>query len=430
MKKKTALVFYYTQENRYSYHALTGALEKEESLSELDIFFLPKEDMFLSELPCILQKYEKVVIGISFATTQLWTTALLMSTIKKIQKNFPDSCYCIAGGPHPTGDPIGTLKLGFDFVAIGEGEETLIELLQKISQEESYKEVKGIAFYDEQGQLVFQPRETLVDLDRYFPFSVKYHKYGAMEITRGCPYACNYCQTSHIFGTRMRHRSIEKICEFMQEIIVEHPTVLRFVTPNAFSYGQSLQDLEALLFALKKSLPSFTKIFIGTFPSEVRPDSVSQEAIDLLLRYACNDNLTIGAQSGSQRMLELSHRGHTVEDIYRSVDLTRKANLNANVDFIFGMPDETEEDIRQTIEVMQDLVTMGAKIHAHAFLPLPQTAWKKASYAKITPALRKNMERLISQGNLFGNWYKQYRLSKKIFQYLCTGELSHDCKLG
>ncbi|NUM33168.1 MAG: TIGR04013 family B12-binding domain/radical SAM domain-containing protein [Candidatus Brocadiae bacterium] len=423
MKKKTALVFYYTHENRYSYHALLGALETQEDLQELDILFLEKEDTLVSELPCLLKQYEKVVLGISFCTPQLWSTAALMKKIQNTQQNFSDSFYCIAGGPHPTGDTVGTLKLGFDIVVVGEGEDTLIEFMQKISQDEDPREIQGIAFWNDKGEFVYNQRHRLVDLDKYSPFSAKHHKYGAIEITRGCPYACNYCQTSHLFGSKMRHRSVEKICEFMQNIIVEHPTVLRFVTPNAFSYGNGLADLEFLLFSLKKSLPSFTKIFIGTFPSEVRPDSVNKEAISLVKQYACNDNLTIGAQSGSQRMLDMCHRGHTVEDIYRSVELARQNNFMANVDFIFGMPDETEEDIAKTIQVMNDLVKMGAKIHAHAFLPLPQTAWRKASHAKITPALRKSIERLISQGDLFGNWNKQYRLSTKIFHYLCTGEL-------
>ena len=333
------------------------------------------------------------------------------------------------GGPHPTGDPEGTIKMGFDIVVRGEGEETLMEILKKIDENEDYRNVKGIVFVDDKGEYRYTGQRSLINLDKYPPFAVKHNKFGPIEITRGCPFACYFCQTSYIFGTRVRHRSVENICKYVEIMKSRNLYDIRFITPNAFSYGSldgkklNVDALEKLLSNVREIIGSKGRIFLGTFPSEVRPEHVTGETIDLVLRYANNDNLIIGAQSGSQRILDLCHRGHTVEDIYNAVKLTLKSGLKANVDFIFGLPGETEEDVKLTIKVMNDLVKMGARIHAHTFIPLPQTPFAKAAPGKISENLKKIIEGWISRGIVYGDWRKQERIAERIAKYLRTGEL-------
>ncbi|MEN6622506.1 MAG: B12-binding domain-containing radical SAM protein, partial [Smithella sp.] len=105
------------------------------------------------------------------------------------------------------------------------------------------------------------------------------------------------------------------------------------------------------------------------------------------------------------------HRGHTVEDIYRSVDLTIKTDLKANVDFIFGLPGETIEDIEKTVELINWLIAMGARIHAHAFMPLPQTF-----FASMEPGqINKDMAAISGKWPkaVYGNWKEQRGISGK-----------------
>jgi len=425
MKKNMALVVYYNKVNKYSFNVLVGALETEEYFHDLKIYFIRREKEMISELENIVKKHEKVVVSISFFTTQLWD---IYRIIKKLKKKYGNKPLYITGGPHPSGDPLGTLKMGFDIVVRGEGEETLIELLQKIDNNEVYTGVKGIAFIDEEGNYHYTGRRLPINLDKYPPFAVKHNKFGPIEITRGCPFVCYFCQTPHILGSQVRHRSIENICKHVQIMKSKNLADIRFITPNAFSYGSSdgkklnIARLEELLSNIKQINPN-GRIFIGSFPSEVRPEHVTEETIDLILRYANNDNLVIGAQSGSQRILDLCHRGHTVEDVYNAVKLTLKAGLKANVDFIFGLPGETEEDIELTIKVMSDLVKMGARIHAHTFMPLPQTPFAKAPAGRIDEAIRKMIKDLIPKGVVYGDWREQERVAKKIAKYLKTGKL-------
>lgn len=424
MKRDTALVLYYNKQNKYSFNALVGAIETEDCFDNLKIYFIRRENELTSELKNIIKRHEKVVVGISFFTTQLWDTCRI---IRKLIEEYGNKPLYIAGGPHPTGDPLGTLKMGFDIVVRGEGEETLIELLQKINNNEDYSTVKGIAFIDDGGQYHYTGRRPTINLDKYPPFAVKHNKFGPIEIARGCPFVCYFCQTPHIFGGCQRHRSIESICRYVQIMKSKNLSDIRFITPNAFSYGSpdgkklNITSLQELLTNIEKIINPNGRIFIGTFPSEVRPENVTEEAINLILKYADNDNLIIGAQSGSQRILNLCHRGHSVEDVYNAVELTLKAGLKANVDFIFGLPGETEEDIKLTIKVMTDLVRMGARIHAHTFMPLPQTPFAKAPAGRINKAFRRMIGELVPKGTVYGDWREQGKIAKKIVRYLKTG---------
>lgn len=420
-KNEVAIGIYYKRENRYSFNALIGALEVQDFYKDLSIYLFEKEEDLICGLEDIIEKHKSIILAISFFTTQLWD---IESLVKRLRERFDKKITLIAGGPHPTGDPFFTLRMGFDYVVIGEGEETFVEIIEGILEEKDLKEIKGIAFLDNKNNFKYTGKKLVIDLNKYPPFSVKNNRFGPIEITRGCPYLCYFCQTPYIFGTQVRHRSIEKICEYIEIMKTKGLTDIRFITPNAFSYGSfdgkslNMQELTKLLESVKKIIKPKGRIFFGSFPSEVRPEHVNKETIGLVKEYADNDNLVIGAQSGSPKILELSHRGHTVEDVYNAVEVITKAGLKAYVDFIFGLPYETEEDIKLTIKMMKDLIKMGAKIHAHTFMPLPQTPFSKMPAGRINKELIKSLNRLIPKGLIFGNWIEQEKIARKIEEYL------------
>ena len=420
---KIAFLIYYHKQNFYSLNAIAGALETDKVFDSIDFYFARSQDKLLMVLEEAIKIYKKIILGISFSTIQLFETYDLVQKLKNL---FPEKCLIVAGGSHPTGDPYGTLKMGFDIVIVGEGEETIVDLMQKIANNENYFIVKGIAYINDVNEYEFTGKRDLINLDEYPPFPVKNTRFGAIEITRGCPYVCYFCQTPYILGTSPRNRSIESICKYVQVLAAHYGdnTDIRFITPNAFSYGSKdgknldLKKLEDLLINIREIISKNARIFLGTFPSEVRPEHVSNDTLDLVLKYANNDNITIGAQSGSQRILDSCHRGHTVEDIYDAVDLTLKNDLKINVDFIFGLPGENEEDIKLTIGMMKELSNKGARVHAHSFIPLPQTPFAMAPVTRIKDDYKKEITSLISKGSAFGEWKKQERLAIKIADYL------------
>jgi len=426
MGESTALVVLYDNLHKNSFNALIGALEIDEYFNNFPIYFANKKDIF--NLERILKKHDKVVIAVSFFTTELWKTYDLINELKAKYQNYEDKIIYLAGGPHPTGDPRGTLTLGFDVVCIGEGEETFPEFIKAVNEDDDYKKVKGISYLDN-NELIFTGRRKPIDLNKYPPFPVRHNKFSPIEITRGCPYLCYFCQTPRIFGKNVRHRSIENICKYVEIMAERNLKDIRFITPNAFGYGSkdgktlNIDKIEKLLENIKEILGKNGRIFFGTFPSEVRPEHVNNETVDLILRYSNNKRLVIGAQSGSQRILDLCNRGHTVEDIYNAVTTAIKKGVSVSLDFIFGLPGETEKDVEKTIKVMRDLIKMGAKIHAHTFMPLPQTPFAKANPGIVNKKIIRAMRHEIPKGIFYGTWHNQQIMAEKISRYLRTGKL-------
>jgi B12-binding domain/radical SAM domain protein len=238
-------------------------------------------------------------------------------------------------------------------------------------------------------------------------------RFGPIEITRGCPCACAFCQTSFLFGGRMRHRSVEKTVMWLRQAIEGGYSYARFTTPNAFAYlsedNGRTPNLEAIERLLRETsaLLGKDRVYFGTFPSEVGPETVTEDAVALVRRYCTNDNLIFGAQTGSDRLLRAMHRRHSVADVYRATEIVVAAGLTAIVDVIFGLPGEQAEDVAATVQLMEDLVAMGAVIHSHTFMPLPGTPLENAPPGRVDPALHPLLDRLASQGHQIGQWRKQ-----------------------
>jgi B12-binding domain/radical SAM domain protein len=296
-------------------------------------------------------------------------------------------CITIVGGPHASARPREVAEYA-DYVIIGEGEFTLPRLLEKIERGFE-KKIPGVATID-----FFRPADTCIFLDGYPAFS---QTQGFVEITRGCPFSCGYCQTPQIFGHCMRHRSIDAITEYANRY--EHA---RFVSPNAFAYGSDgihprFEKVEKLFSRLKNS------IYFGTFPSEVRPEFVCEKSLSLLVRYCSNTKLHFGAQSGSDIVLDRLCRGHTVNDVIRAVELCKEFAITPVVDFIVGLPFESDEDQKMTMDLIQWVARSG-KVHVHRFIPLPGTALAGNNARSLLPETEKICGKLALSGKLTGSW--------------------------
>ena len=409
----TGLVIFYDHNNRNSFNALLGALETVSLKGNVKVYIIKTEDRLLNNIGAIVERHKKCIIAFSYFISQVQK---IKECIRILRKRCAQKVIFICGGPQATGEPHISLEMGFDIVVRGEAEETFINLLKNIVEQKGYEEVKGI-IYSKKGQYLDTGRGKISSLDQFPPFAVAHRLFGPIEITRGCPFGCYFCQTPYIYGMKPRHRSIDSICQAVHQIKSYGLRDIRFISPNAFSYGAdgkkiNIMALTNLLKEVRRILGEKGRLFFGSFPSEVRPEYVNEQTVDLIKRYCDNDNIIIGAQSGSQHILDLCHRGHTVEDVYQAVRLTLKSGLKVNVDFIFGLPEEGEEEIFDSIKVMQDLIKLGARIHAHTFIPLPQTPFSKSSGTVLSSDLFKFLKKGESDGTVFGDWQKQVGLRK------------------
>jgi B12-binding domain/radical SAM domain protein len=390
--KKSTLIFYYHRLNCYSFNALAGALDADSSLSDTAINLATNTDDVKTIAFAALHRHERVIVALSVMTCQL---AAMQRLVRQLRSDGGTQITILAGGPHVTACPEDVLEAGADAAFRGEAELSFPNLLRSIAQGHGFDSVQS------------SPHQ--VDLDLFASMSSKRGMFGPIEITRGCAFSCSYCQTSHIFGTKLRHRGVDSIVRQACALKSGNRKVVRLLSPNAFSYGSpdgreiNLKAIRDLLAAVRKAVTAESKIIFAHFPSEARPEHITPETLELLKEFADNDEIVIGAQSGSRRMLESCRRAHTVESVLAAVSLARKHGFKVIVDFIYGLPGETAEDSRESLAVMEDVVRMGARIHPHIFAPLPQTPFSGEEPGKISPVFRRAIERIRERQGIYEN---------------------------
>lgn len=316
--------------------------------------------------------------------------------IRRLRQVHGDALRMVAGGPHATGAPGRTLEMGFHHVVVGEAAGAgFRELLQALSV--------GVSVPP---GLVPSGRRLSLDPQRAWPHSVSL--FCPIELTRGCPLGCAYCQIPVLHGRRPRHRTLAAIERLVIQAVKTGHTFTRFVSSNALAWGakDGLTPDPARLVALFEMLRrrGFQRVFFGNFPSEVRPESVSPDVLKVLRDHVDNRSLVVGMQSGSDAMLRRLGRGHTVEEGVRAVDCIAAAGFIPAVDFIFGLPGESETDRRATRHLMRHLVErFGARINNHVFTPLPGTPLAGEPEGVVDHRTRKLAKELIGRGHAWGH---------------------------
>ncbi|MCX7954928.1 MAG: TIGR04013 family B12-binding domain/radical SAM domain-containing protein [Bacteroidales bacterium] len=416
--KNLSVIFYLNHKNLYSYNHLISAIENNNIDEIFDLYFISNTSELVKKIINLSSICKVVVVCFSFCTPQVFEINNILTEINKVKK---ENVILIAGGPHPTGMPFDTLNIGFDIVVLSEGEDSLCKILSSIANNTSFENITNIAYKSSNGIITITRYKEYVNINNYFSQSEKYKMFGPIEITRGCSIKCSFCQTSYMFGTKLRHRNIDNILRQVEILIRHNIYDIRFISPSIFAYGSSngkdinFKTIEELFSKIHNLIKEKGRMFIGTFPSEVRPEHVNDDTLLLIKKYGSNNNIIIGAQTGSEKLLHLYNRHHTVSDIIKAVKLTTKYNLLPNVDFIFGFPNETDEDIDLTLNLIEELINIGARIHAHYFIPLPQTPlWGK----KPTPINKKVLNKLYklsSNSLLYGQWQNQIKIASEIF---------------
>jgi len=421
------LILQYDKRVKYSMNAVLASVDK----LGLSRVFLSKSLEESIHLASKISQEGKCVYAVSLLTTMLADEAYLASLMETVQRIREKGCLTIIGGPHASGDPYGALSvLGFDFAFIGEGEKAIADFLTALENNTDVHSVKGLAYRDrETGRISFTGRGKPVNLDDYDPFPYWRGIVNPIEITRGCSFGCFYCQVSYLHGFALRHRSIDKIVEYAEITMKLGMRDLRFISPDSLSYGSllstspvNMEKIESLMEGLQaKTAQHGGRIFFGSFPSEVRPEHAQEDVLKVIRKYVANNELIIGGQSGSERILKLVRRGHGVGEIESAVESAVKAGFTPSVDFIIGFPGETEEDMLSTLKLAEKLVGKGAKIHLHYYIPLPGTPLGLRKPAPLPVKVRREWSRLVGAGKAYGSWLTQETISWKIIELFEKG---------
>lgn len=415
MFNDVCLAIVYDKDNRYSANALIAAVESRNPGLHVARIPLYKSFDVIQQIIDLNKYCKRVIVGFSFMTPQI----LIVRELVRLVKLYAPNSLLVAGGPHASGDPLGTLtKLGFDVVVYGEGEDTINDIIKSYSDSGEYR-VCGTAYLD--GDKVYIRRRTKpVDLDSYPPFPYWRGAVNPIEIMRGCSSACFFCQVTYTFG-RPRYRSVETVVKYARISIEKGLRDLRFIAPNSLGYGSpdGVKPNHEMLYSLLSKLHTMAsenggRIFFGTFPSEIRPDSVDTESADMLRRFADNRRVIIGAQSGSNKVLKMIHRGHSIEDVENAINILSEEGFAIDVDLIFGFPFEDENDFEETLAFMKRMEDKNVRYHLHTFIPLPGTPFSDLEAKPLSPEKKALLAKFIGRGKAYGYWMEQERISAMI----------------
>jgi len=397
--RRPLLIFRQSRENRFSLPILLGCIEEEGLTKQWDVLLCRSAQEILRQ-----GKQGEGIIAFSFMTPKLLQ---IQQEIQDLRAGLDNRWVFIAGGSHPSADPAGTLRFGFDFAFVGEAEETFPAFLRDFLA----------------GELpatgVVEGKRDSSRFGQYPPYFLQQNFFSPMEITRGCPYNCAYCQTPRIFGHTLRHRAVTNAALHLRQSLSHGYRQHRFLSPNAFSYGAvgiqppDAASLEELFSACRAA--GSEGLHFGCYPSEVRPEWINPEVLQLVRKYCRNRTLVLGAQSGSDAILEKVQRGHTVEQAWQAARLIHEAGFKPHVDFVFGFPGERAIDRKLSLRLMEEMIlSLEANIHAHTFLPLPGTPLFFQTPSRLDPDTKNVLKRWEQKGKLDGWWEEQEDLAWRI----------------
>ncbi len=404
------VVWAYRRTGKFAFHVLTGALETDARTASVPIEFANGVDAVVAAVRTALAApTARVLVGWSFYSPDFPQMRAELHAVKA--KIDDPRVVHVVGGVHAAAEPEATLRAGWQFAAIGEGERLVRDLVLCVQAGGDLRTVPGIAFLDGPS-LRKNGRAERIALDEFPPFGPGHDRFGPIEITRGCIYACRFCQTPYFAGANFRHRSVANVRHWARYLVGRGFRDFRFLTPTSLSYGTfapepDLAAVEALLAGVREEIGPTRNLWFGTFPSEVRPEHITDASLRLLRKWVSNRALIVGGQSGSDRVLAASARGHDSACIERAVALCVEHGFVPHVDFLLGLPSEEPSDVDATLQLMDRLVARGGKVHGHTFLPLPGTPFRKAPPGALTDDVRRRLRQLASKGQLYGQWEQQ-----------------------
>lgn len=293
------------------------------------------------------------------------------------------------GGCHPTIMPEQTLENdNVDIVVIGEGDETFVELVQALDHKRPLSAVKGI-MYKDSGRPVATPPRPLTDVEKLLPVPweiVDVEKYihrdmylqessRALDIgqtSRGCPFSCGFCSSAEIRSRKWRPMSVEKSLAMITD------NVRRFKLNGIWLRDDEFYIDRRRATAICEGIIE-RKLNISFYTSGTRVDiflKASDHEIDVLKRAGAY-TLKFGAESGSQRILDLMNKGIKVEQTLEVNQRCKKHGIIPCFGLMMGFPTETFDDIEMTIDLAVRLKkeNPAAQLETIAiFTPLPGTA--------------------------------------------------------
>lgn len=294
------------------------------------------------------------VVGIT-AKTQNFTSA---TRVARIAKELNPDTLVITGGPHATLSTENALACpDIDLAVRGEGEMTLVELLNARGAGAAPDDIAGTAYRRGGRVLYAPPRVNMPDLDE-LPFPAEsapqvLRDYALYPIdafqfifaTRGCPYSCTFCESKAIWTQQTRWRSPQNV---VREIKALRERGLNYVYFDDDTFGIQNRYIKELCNLMETELPGLR------WGCEMTVAISKAESLEYMRRAGCI-KVMMGVESGNNEMLRKVKKAQTIEKAYSAVRLYREKGIEIQTFFMIGFPEETESTLQDTLSAIKKI---------------------------------------------------------------------------
>jgi len=310
------------------------------------------------------------IVGI-YCNTSNYHRAVELAKEIKSSFNVP----IIFGGPHVTTRPLEVLKNDcVDYVVIGEGERTIVELMGAGVE---LDDVKGLGF-KRNGELIINPRRELIQdldsiafparhlvpMDKYKPSPNQYKRppMTTMMMSRGCPFNCTFCDVETIWTRRYRTRSVQNVITEIKQLIGDYGI-------KEINFWDDVWGLN------KEWINEFCDTVIRekldlTWSCECRVDTIDKETLNKMKQAGCWC-IFFGIESLDQEILEAINKKITIAQIMKVLEWTREAGIEIRANFILGLPKETPDKVKKMLGILCRLNPDYVKFNI--LTPYPET---------------------------------------------------------
>lgn len=297
----------------------------------------------IQEITAYVKKVRPIIVGINLLSP---TIDIASRIVKQISE---DGLIVVGGGPHATFEPYDCFERipELNYLFRGEAVKSWQEFLGclKHDVEEAVASIQGIWSRDKAngiGERTIE-LEELPTVDRsaaIFPsYQIGGREETAIFASIGCAEKCRYCAGRAFSGGIVRYRQVSSLVDEIESCVNVGINAFHFADDN---FIQNVEYVRAFAQELKR------RNLIIHWRSFARADDVSEQVVELLVQSGCY-RLTFGIESGCQRTLENMGKGHTISDAIYAIERCRAADIKTKAFFMLGYPDETRDEIEETV---------------------------------------------------------------------------------
>lgn len=320
-----------------------------------------------------MERFRPQLVGITSVTLNHHIANGIAEVARKCDERVP----VVMGGPHVSFEIEGSFAdlPALDFIGIGEGEHTVVELARALEGRMDLRDVRGLALRDRASGRIERtparpleddldelpaPARDLVPLARYLAFD----SHASVVTSRGCPYECIFCSAPAWTGRKVRYRDPALCVDEIEEL-----AALGF---NEITIEDDLFTLyrKHFLAVCGELVRRNTGIRWNAFS---RVDTITPEIVETMAKAGCQA-ICFGVESGNQEMLDLVKKKSDLARVREAMRMTQAVGISALASFIIGLPGETAETLRKTVEFAESLKDeFGSLYGFHVLAPFPGT---------------------------------------------------------